>query len=779
MAMRSLAPGFRFHPTDAELVLYYLKKKVLGRRFHNEAIAEVDIYNFPPWALQGHARLSRDLKWYFFCPRKKKYATGARTKRSTVYGYWKTTGKDKPVINNCKTVGMKRSLVFQRLGGEKKTERTDWMMHEYRLVEDLKSEGVAQDTFVICVIFEKDGPGPRNGAQYGAPFVEEEWEDDDNGEADVPSASGFTQEFILPDMQQHFERYCVGSTSNACAAGPSQMAPSVVNVPPPAPVNDVVMEDFQNPCDEYLHSNGIFIDDIPATSSENARVENLDPINPDGDHRAEYTMDDIFDSLEDIGPYHGVNNSSVIDSDANIFHPIEPFMELDDIDTPLTSVDGAGPSGHNNSGGFDGPIAAQSWTSVLADDGFGWTDLESPINDVGEADQSNEVCYNLGGDDGLVGSATISNPPVFTQAFHGPEVTRDAEDLPRLNRCPQLGVFDGCVDMHQEGYGVECTNQEIVRYDVVAANSSINNPDVGYVHACENQGRGEGTIFCCMLRFLEYPAHPSSAVERPAPCIGAKRSDGHALFLLYGYSSFHIKAEVTLGGGGRGCTNDALSHGLEGFPFADCEENGSGSGKGAANYGCGISSTLFLLTLRSPCCPPWGDDVYYWRLTSWLSFLAAAWLIVHISVCVLGSLSMDDFRSILAAATTTTAGSIASIPLGLVSSRLVATVHKLPDVPLPIYIHGQRTTCRLMQCARGEKSEMIRPRKRADVENDPADSEEDGRGHVAGGGVVLRRLRKPSRASGPEGIVGFPDMGDPVGADARYNRATFSPRATK
>lgn len=109
---------------------------------------------------------------------------------------------------------------------------------------------------------------------------------------------------------------------------------------------------------------------------------------------------------------------------------------------------------------------------------------------------------------------------------------------------------------------------------------------------------GEETIFCIMIPFLEYPAHPSSAVERPAPSTGAKRCDGHALFLLYGYSSFHVKAEVTLGGGGRGCTNDALSRGLEGFPFvSDCEENGRGSGKGAANCGCGILSSLVLLTL--------------------------------------------------------------------------------------------------------------------------------------------------------------------------------------
>ncbi|KAI4373057.1 hypothetical protein MLD38_011223 [Melastoma candidum] len=53
-------------------------------------------------------------------------------------------------------------------------------MHEYRLTdEELEKAGVPQDAFVLCRIFQKSGPGPKNGEQYGAPFVEEEWEDDD------------------------------------------------------------------------------------------------------------------------------------------------------------------------------------------------------------------------------------------------------------------------------------------------------------------------------------------------------------------------------------------------------------------------------------------------------------------------------------------------------------------------------------------------------------------------------------------------------------------------
>lgn len=31
---------------------------------------------------------------------------------------------------------------------------------------------------MVCKVFEKSGLGPKNGEQYGAPFIEEEWDDD-------------------------------------------------------------------------------------------------------------------------------------------------------------------------------------------------------------------------------------------------------------------------------------------------------------------------------------------------------------------------------------------------------------------------------------------------------------------------------------------------------------------------------------------------------------------------------------------------------------------------
>lgn len=49
----SIPPGFRFHPTDEELVGYYLKKKVASQRIDLDVIREIDLYKIEPWDLQG------------------------------------------------------------------------------------------------------------------------------------------------------------------------------------------------------------------------------------------------------------------------------------------------------------------------------------------------------------------------------------------------------------------------------------------------------------------------------------------------------------------------------------------------------------------------------------------------------------------------------------------------------------------------------------------------------------------------------------------------------
>ncbi|KAG2310206.1 hypothetical protein Bca52824_021763 [Brassica carinata] len=171
----SLAPGFRFHPTDEELVRYYLKRKVCNKPFNFDAISVADVYKSEPWDLPDKSKLKgRDLEWYFFSMLDKKYRNGSKTNRATERGYWKTTGKDREIRNGTRAVGMKKTLVYHK-GRAPRGERSNWVMHEYRLTDDeLKIAGAPQDAFVLCRVFQKSGTGDK----YGAPCLEEEWEED-------------------------------------------------------------------------------------------------------------------------------------------------------------------------------------------------------------------------------------------------------------------------------------------------------------------------------------------------------------------------------------------------------------------------------------------------------------------------------------------------------------------------------------------------------------------------------------------------------------------------
>ncbi|KAF9587212.1 hypothetical protein IFM89_039571 [Coptis chinensis] len=155
----AVPPGFRFHPTDEELLCYYLRKKVAYEAIDLNVIRDIDLNKLEPWDLKEKCRIGSgpQNEWYFFSHKDKKYPTGTRTNRATTAGFWKATGRDKAIhLSNSKTIGMRKTLVFYT-GRAPHGQKTDWIMHEYRLNDDqgMTLEVQQEDGWVVCRVFKK------------------------------------------------------------------------------------------------------------------------------------------------------------------------------------------------------------------------------------------------------------------------------------------------------------------------------------------------------------------------------------------------------------------------------------------------------------------------------------------------------------------------------------------------------------------------------------------------------------------------------------------------
>ena len=75
------------------------------------------------------------MEWYFFSPHDRKYPNCSHTNRATEARYWKANERDRQIYFRASTIGIKKTLVFYR-GRAPQGERSDWVMHEYRLEEN-------------------------------------------------------------------------------------------------------------------------------------------------------------------------------------------------------------------------------------------------------------------------------------------------------------------------------------------------------------------------------------------------------------------------------------------------------------------------------------------------------------------------------------------------------------------------------------------------------------------------------------------------------------------
>ncbi|XP_010502260.1 PREDICTED: NAC domain-containing protein 35 isoform X2 [Camelina sativa] len=148
-------PGFRFHPTEEELIEFYLRRKVEGKRFNVELITFLDLYRYDPWELPAMAAIG-EKEWYFYVPRDRKYRNGDRPNRVTTSGYWKATGADRMIRSETsRPIGLKKTLVFYS-GKAPKGTRTSWIMNEYRLPHH-ETEKYQKAEISLCRVYKRPG----------------------------------------------------------------------------------------------------------------------------------------------------------------------------------------------------------------------------------------------------------------------------------------------------------------------------------------------------------------------------------------------------------------------------------------------------------------------------------------------------------------------------------------------------------------------------------------------------------------------------------------------
>ncbi|CAA3027669.1 NAC transcription factor 29-like [Olea europaea var. sylvestris] len=153
-------PGIRFHPSEEELIIYYLQKKVKSLPLPANLMADIELYKYNPWELTRKAVFGED-EWYFFTPRDRKYPNEGRPNRTAASGYWKATGTDKSIVGSSGSgrIGVKKGIVFYK-GKPPKGVKTDWIMTEYRLpgttYRPLRSKGSMRlDDCVLCRVRQK------------------------------------------------------------------------------------------------------------------------------------------------------------------------------------------------------------------------------------------------------------------------------------------------------------------------------------------------------------------------------------------------------------------------------------------------------------------------------------------------------------------------------------------------------------------------------------------------------------------------------------------------
>lgn len=150
----NLPPGFRFYPTDEELVVHFLHRKAALLPFHPDVIPDLDLYPYDPWDLHGKA-LCEGKKWYFYSRR--------TPNRITESGYWQSIGVEEAIYSSAaaQKIGIKKHSAFY-IGDPSQGVQTNWIMHEYKVPNSSSSRkknfknNIDHSKWVLCRVYERD-----------------------------------------------------------------------------------------------------------------------------------------------------------------------------------------------------------------------------------------------------------------------------------------------------------------------------------------------------------------------------------------------------------------------------------------------------------------------------------------------------------------------------------------------------------------------------------------------------------------------------------------------
>ncbi|XP_030503995.2 NAC domain-containing protein 1-like [Cannabis sativa] len=128
-------------------------------------------------------------EWYFFSPRVCK--NGIRATRKAHLGFWRMSQSAKPIQHNGIDIGLKSVLNFH-MESNKKSIKTEWIMHEYIIIDDNNDSNNSKNDFALCKIY-------KNPKKYKSNKDEEQ-----QLQSEVLGAQNQQEELQTTDEQQQY-----------------------------------------------------------------------------------------------------------------------------------------------------------------------------------------------------------------------------------------------------------------------------------------------------------------------------------------------------------------------------------------------------------------------------------------------------------------------------------------------------------------------------------------------------------------------------------------------